>query len=353
MKFLFLYTELAEYFISCIHVLCENTNAEIHIVKWPSNIEAPFLFSFSEKIKIHERKNLHRKSLNELAQKISPDVIYCSGWIDKEYLNVCNLFRSKIPVIVGFDNRWKGSFKQQLGASLNKITIHKYFSHCWIPGNSQMEFAHRIGFDSQHILTGFYSCDYNLFHDLYLKCRLKKKKNFPHRFVFVGRYYEFKGIKDLWNTFIELQNENPNDWELWCLGTGDIEPIVHSKIKHFGFVQPNDMEKFIRECGVFILPSRFEPWGVAVHEFASAGFPLICSNEVGASEMFLKENENGFSFNAGNVLQLKNAMQKFISMRDEQLFEMGERSAELAKQITHDKWADTLMSIINSQTIVK
>jgi glycosyltransferase involved in cell wall biosynthesis len=212
-----------------------------------------------------------------------------------------------------------------------------------------MEFAKRLGFNKQNTLTGLYSCDYSFFHNLFLQCKEEKQKKFPHRFIYVGRYYDFKGVTDLWHAFIDLQKEFPNEWELWCLGTGDVPPIVHPKIKHFGFVQPKDMQKFIAECGVFVLPSRFEPWGVAVHEFASAGFPLLCSDEVGAAEMFLKNNENGFMFKAKNILQLKNVMKKIISLSDDKLFSMGEMSAELAKQITPDRWADTLFQIANNK----
>ncbi|MBI4930119.1 MAG: glycosyltransferase [Bacteroidetes bacterium] len=294
------------------------------------------------------RNNFDKKSIYEIAKEISPDAIYCSGWIDKDYLSLCGKFKNKIPVILGFDNKWKGSIKQKLASSFSGITVLKYFSHCWIPGKPQLEFAKRLGFDEKNILKGFYSCDYNKFHTLYLKFKEHKEKKFPHRFIFSGRYTESKGIQDLWKSFIEIQNETPYDWELWCLGTGSINPIVHPKIKHFGFVQSNNIEKFIAEAGVFVLPSTFEPWGVAVHEFASAGFPLICSSEVGAADIFLRDGENGFLFKPGNVSDFKKVMKKIFSLSDEQLFIMGEKSVELAKQITPEKWADTLMSIIKN-----
>lgn len=346
MKLLFLYTEVSDYFLSCINVLSQTSEADIHIVNWAVNKEAPFQFSISPKLKTYNRSDLDSKSLTELAKEIAPDLIYSSGWMDRDYLSVCQQFNGHIPVVVGFDNKWRGSIKQRLGIIFSNLTIHKYFSYCWIPGNPQYEFARRLGFKKENIFIGFYTCNFDLFHNLYLKYKESKKKKFPHRLLFVGRYVEAKGINDLWKVFIELQKENPNDWELWCLGTGTIAPIIHPKIKHFGFVQPKDIEKFTAEAGVFILPSTFEPWGVAVHEFASAGFPLLCSNEVGAADMFLKERENGFIFKAGDISGLKDAIKKIFSLTDEQLFSMGERSADLAKQITPYKWTDTLMSIM-------
>jgi len=349
MKVLFLYTELAEYFLSCVNAFVEKSHAEVHIVCYPVNKEAPFSFMFSESLKIHERNKLTEKSLMELAENISPDVIYCSGWVDKGYLSVCKKYRNKIPVIVGFDGKWIGSIKQRLGSLFKEFTINKYFSHCWIPGNPQLEFARRLGFDEKNILTGFYSCNYDLFKSIYSNTIESKRNKFPHRFIFVGRYYEFKGVKDLWQAFFELTEEVANDWELWCFGSGDIPLLKHPKIKHFGFVQPKDMEKYIADAGVFILPSHFEPWGVVVHEFATAGFPLICSDAVGAASAFLKENENGFSFQSKNINELKAAMKKAISLPDNKLFQMGQKSAELAVQITPEKWADTLLSVTNKR----
>lgn len=350
MRILFLYTELAGYFLSCITELKNKVDCEVHIVRWPVNNEAPFDFSFSNKIQVYDRNKYSSfDALLKLSSKIAPDVIYCSGWVDKGYLSVCKRFRKKIPVIVGIDNKWTGSFKQRLGSLLSRVTIHKYFSHCWIPGAPQMEFAKQFGFHTNQILTGFYSCDYNFFHGLYEKNRIKKSQSFPHRFIFSGRYYEFKGIKHLWQAFTELENEISSGWELWCLGNGDVEPVQHPRIKHFGFVQPWDMEKFIAETGVFILPSTFEPWSVAVHEFAAAGFPIICSSEAGAASVFLEEGKNGFLFDAGNIAQLKEQMKKIISLSDAKLFEMGEHSSALASRITPAMWVDTLLSVISER----
>ena len=347
MKLVVLYEELSGYFISCIGRFSEKYSVEVHVFRKEVNSEAPFEFKTVKNIFFYNRTGFSDNELQSLILKIDPGVMFCGGWIYKPYLNICKKYRNKIPVIIAFDNTWKNSLKQNIASLISSFTIHKYFNVSWVAGQRQYEYAKRLGFRNDRIFLHVYSADYDHFNNWYIGCKEQKRKNFPHRFIFIGRYYEFKGIKDLWSAFIEAETENPNNWELWCLGTGNIEPIVHPKIKHFGFIQPDEMKKFIQECGVFILPSTFEPWGVAVHEFSSAGFTLICSDEVGAVEMFLKNEENGFVFKSGNTADLKRVLNKVMSTTDEKLFKMGERSAELAGQITPDKWADTLWSIIN------
>ena len=178
------------------------------------------------------------------------------------------------------------------------------------------------------------------------KNKEEKKKAFPKRFIYVGRYYEFKGIKNLWKAFLEVQNEMPNEWELWCLGVGDVEPIVHPKIKHFGFVQPAELKTYIKNTGVFVLPSFFEPWGVVVHEYASAGFPIICTDKVGARTAFVENNYNGYIYESGDINALKAALIKMINSDNEKLFEMGNKSVEKAKQITPEIWVKQLVALL-------
>lgn len=350
-KIVFLYTELATYFLACVDKLSLLHNVDVHIVRWPVNAEAPFRFTFSnDRFRIYDRQNYTETSLSELIRGIDPDLIYCSGWTDKAYLSVCKEYKKKgIPTIVGLDNQWKGSIKQQLASVISPFKILNRFSHCWVPGILQQKFASKLGFKDSTILTGFYSCDLEVFLMEYEANRENKKKDFPKRFIYAGRYYEFKGIKDLWTAFIELQKEEPNEWELWCLGTGDIEPVQHEKIKHFGFVQPNDLPKILKETGVFILPSHFEPWGVVVHEFAASGFPLIVSDAVGARFTFVENQINGYIYKAGDVNSLKNVLKRMMSKSEADLWQMGERSVTKANLISPEIWSDTLMKILNDK----
>lgn len=345
-KIVFLYTELAGYFLSCVSELSKRNDVEVHIVRWPVNKEAPFHFNFSEVVKVYNRKDYNDDSLNQLINDIHPAAIYCSGWIDKGYLKVCKLFRNKIPVIVGFDNQWQGNLKQHLASLVSFKKIHPFFNHCWVPGKPQYEYALRLGFKPNQILTGFYVADYDLFHSFYQKYIAAKTDAFPKRFIYIGRYYDFKGIEEMWRAFISLDKRLNLDWELWCLGVGDIAPVEHPKIKHFGFVQPEKLESFVSQTGVFVLPSRFEPWGVVVHEFAAAGFPLLCSKAVGANSAFLEDGINGYVFESNNAASIEKMMEKIISKSSQELILMAKKSAEKAASITPQKWVESLMSVL-------
>jgi glycosyltransferase involved in cell wall biosynthesis len=344
MRLLVLYEELAPYFLVCINRFAEKNSAVVHIVRKAVNKEAPFEFN-QNNLKLYNREEYSIEELLNLVRSIEPDAIFCGGWSYKPYLKILAK-KKKIPTIVGFDNKWTGSIKQNIARLIFPFKITNLFDYAFVPDNEQFVFAKNIGFRTNQIVKGAYSCDFNLFYNQYLNNLEAKKQQFPKRFIFVGRYYEFKGIRDLWTAFVELQNETPNEWELWCLGIGDIEPIKHDKIKHFGFVQPKDLPSFIKDTGVFVLPSHFEPWGVVVHEYAAAGFPIICSDEVGARLAFVENDVNGYIYKSGSVEELKIQLKRIMSLDNAALIEMGNKSVEKAKLNTPEIWADKLMKMI-------
>jgi glycosyltransferase involved in cell wall biosynthesis len=347
MTFLFLYTEIAEYVLACCNELTKH--GDVHIVRWPVNKEAPFQFQTNEKIKLYPKTDYNQEQLTQLVKSINPDVIVCSGWIDNDYLKITKAYFKKIPTVMTCDTHWNGSFKQRLATVISRFTLLNIFSHAWVPGQIQKQYVLNLGFKESNIQTGFYSCDLDYFESVYQSQKAQKQEFFPKRFLYVGRYYEFKGIKELWQAFIELQNEQPYDWELWCLGVGDIQPINHPKIKHFGFVQPKDLANYTSQTGVFILPSRFEPWGVVVHEFAASGFPLLLSNKVGAKEQFLQEGKNGFVFKSESVNDIKQALKKIMNTKESDLIAMSDYSNTLSKSISPKLWVESLLRMAKSK----
>lgn len=345
MKVLFLYTELADYFLKCCEQLAQK--GEVHIIRWPVNKEAPFQFSHSSGIHIYDKNKFSFSQLEQLIREINPSIIICSGWIDKDYLKLTKPYFKRIPTVLTCDTHWRGSLKQYLAVVLSRFFLLNTFSQGWVPGTIQETYLRKLGFPKTAIRQGFYCCDLPKFNGVYEQTQVEKRKNFPKRFLYVGRYYDFKGLPDLWQAFIRLQNELPNEWELWCLGTGSLEPVVHPKIKHFGFVQPKDLDPIVAQCGVFVLPSRFEPWGVVVQEYASAGFPLLISREAGAAEAFVVEEKNGYGFEAGNVEALVVALKKIVKLDEKNLTLMAEESHRLAQKINPSQWVNTVLHFLN------
>ena len=345
MTILFLYTELASYFLAGVKELTKKGHT-VHIVRWPVNKEAPFQFDFPEGITVYERHDYDNRQLIDLAGAISPDIIIASGWVDKGYLEVCRRFKGKIPTVMSMDNQWHGTLRQQVMRLAAPWKLHRCYSHAWVPGAPKKEYARKLGFQEQNIQEGFYSADVKLFSPA--AADRMQATPYPRRFVYVGRYIHQKALDILFPAFMELQEEDPNEWELWCAGTGELfdQRPVHPKIKHFGFLQPDELRQTLKETGVFVLPSRFEPWGVVVHEMAAAGFPMVCSTAIGSATRFLEQGKNGFLFENENRESLKIALKRIMSLSDEELRQMAGHSHQLGVGYDPEMWAKQVSRLL-------
>jgi glycosyltransferase involved in cell wall biosynthesis len=352
-KALFLYFEMAGYFVACLQNLVKQYDVEAHVVRYPVNPVAPFKFDSGDGITYYERKDFDKEQLRALIKSINPDFIYCNGWMDKEYVKVTKQYKGKIPTVLTFDNPWLGTLKQRVASITAPFILPKIFSHCWVPGSPQITYAKKLGFKDSQLFTGMYSADYGLFDGFYKNSIAEKEKKFPHTFLFVGRYTKLKGVKEMWQAFIEFQNETPCDWELLCIGKGefDNEFPQHPKIKNVGFVQPTELEKYIKQTGVFLLPAYYEHWGVVVHEFAIAGYPLFCSTKTSAATTFLKDGINGFVHEPCSADAIKETFKKFTQLSDEKLIDMAHQSHQLSKIISPDTWSKTVWDFVKMEIV--
>lgn len=351
MKVLVLYSEIAGYFVACLKAFVEEYSAEVHVVRWPINPEAPFRFDNLPGITYHERKDYDDAGLLSLADKIGPDVVYIAGWIDKPYLKVGKKYRKMgVPVIAAFDTQWKGDWRQKFATAISPFYFMKCFTHAWVPGIWQFEYARRLGFPREKIETGMYSADSARFEAVYEEAMAKKSESFPKRFIYVGRYLALKGVLELYHAFRELCEEEKHDWTLDLIGAGPLREKLEEteQIRLRDFVQPDELPRLALDAGVFVLPSRRDAWAVVLHEFAATGMPLLSTDAAGATTALVKEGYNGWQFRAKDKDSLKAAFKKVIRKSPAELLEMGRRSHELSKQISPSTWAATLYKIATS-----
>lgn len=347
-KILYLYSEIVGYNISSFKELVESYGSEVHVVHWNHKKLKPFKTPKIKNIIFHNRTNFSTKELMIFAKNINPQLIMMSGWMDLSYLYVGNYFvRNKIPVVCGLDDKWENKFKQKLGALFFPLIKKHLYTHAWVAGPLQLDFAKRIGFKNQEIIFDSLSCDFSQFKrgKSFLKI---KQNNYPKVFLYVGNFSHVKGTDILIESFKRYKDLHQGEWELFCVGNGP----YHDKLKNIegikvhGYMTQDELINLTSEVGAFVLPSRNEQWGVVVHEFTSAGLPLILSKSVGSSPVFFIENYNGISFKNKSIAELTNAMLEMSSKTDLELIEMSNNSVKLSGRITPKTQVANLMSTL-------
>jgi glycosyltransferase involved in cell wall biosynthesis len=348
MKILYLYSEIMPYNIPVLEEFVNEFKADVHVVHWDQKKLTPYKLPANLHVTFYRRSELNRPQLSELAININPDVIFVSGWMDKGYLPIVRHFRKKrIPVVAGFDDQWNGSLRQHIAAIIFPLILYKYFSHAWVAGPLQYEYARRIGFKKRSIMFNLYSADTKLFNNVYDKSRKYKKKFYPHRFLYVGRLEYIKGIKLLIDSWAKIKSKRKN-WDLVIIGDGLLKALLK---KEDGIILKNfmDQESFLEDIlnsGCLILPSISEPWALVLHEFSAAGLPIICSDACGAAPIFVTNGFNGYVFKKNCLEDLEEKILRIINTTDEELFKMAEKSHLNGQKITPEISAASFMSIL-------
>jgi poly(glycerol-phosphate) alpha-glucosyltransferase len=135
-------------------------------------------------------------------------------------------------------------------------------------------------------------------------------------FLFCGQMIARKGLDILLNAFRELESNARlllvgREAELSVL-LAPLPVAVRDRITYAGFQPPEELPRFFAKADVFVLPSRYDGWGVVVNQALGAGLPILCSDQVGAGRDLVREGVNGLRFRAGDVLALKEVMARCL-----------------------------------------
>jgi glycosyltransferase involved in cell wall biosynthesis len=350
MRILYLYAELMGYQIPVFDVYVRHYGCEVHVVHWDQRKLTPYKPPTVSGVVYYPRSAYSRRQLVELAATIDPNLVYVSGWMDRGYLSVCRFLRRRgIPVASGFDDQWMGTLRQRAAAFTPGAVRRMHFSHAWVFGPYQFEFAARLGFRKQETLFNCCSADVRLFNDAHLKAQPGKRLKYPHRLLCVARFDRVKGIDLLVSAWRNIRRDR-KDWELSFVGNGPLgdslakEPDVCVK----PFAHPDQLVDEVAASGCLVLPSRIEPWGLVLHEFAAAGLPIVCSDACGAAPLFVVPGDNGYVFQSEDVGSLERSLLKVINSSDEILRRMSARSHEYGQRITPELTAASFMSILEN-----
>lgn len=297
-----------------------------------------------------KRSSLNRRNLLCMLQADMPSIIYISGWVDKDYLHCVRKYRAinkHVAVVCGIDDQWKGSIRQYLGVAFFTIFYRRIFNFMWVSGKPQYHYAERFGYNHCNIISNLLSAESVVFDE----------KNEPSkRFVFVGRFVQVKGLDLLLKAYKALPREIKKKWSLVLIGDGPDRDLIQETCRdeeniHIKpFMSQEVLLRELRKGGVGCMPSRSEAWGVAIHEMALLGYPLIVSSACGAATEFLISGYNGYLFKSEDVESLRDSMQRMTCVSDETLKLYSTRSSILGKRINNELSAYSLLS---TQYLVK
>lgn len=218
----------------------------------------------------------------ELAGR-TPDIVFSSGWA----FPLCNRLASAAKaegckVVCMADNRLRWTARQLLGAVRFRLGLRRRFDGFFVPGSQGRSLMRLFGVPDRHVREGLYGADKALFRMAAPPSRR------PRTILFVGQMIRRKGVDLLLDGFRDSGLAS-RGWRLVCIGDGPLAAEAASVpgCAHLPFCDSEEVARHLAEARVFILPSRNDNWGVALHEAALSGCLLAASSGVGAAAELL------------------------------------------------------------------
>jgi len=286
------------------------------------------------------------------------------------------LFYAKIfrtPFVLWFEQtllsepkkKFLGRFVRGLA---KKIFIN--FSDAYIvPGSLAKEYLVRNGARDDRIFISPYAIDLEYFTNQVKESALKKeevkrclKLNSENKcIVFAGQLIWRKGVFTLLDAYNLLSVEEKKKTYLLLLGSGMLEEQIKQYCRENnlenvlmpGYKQQDELIKYFDISDIFVLPSRYDTWGMVVNEAMACGLPVIVTKGVGASGDIVVNGVNGYIVNVDNPQELYLAIKKMLD--DEELTaKMSKKSIEIISSWTLDRavrgFDDAIMRIIHEKS---
>jgi len=128
----------------------------------------------------------------------------------------------------------------------------------------------------------------------------RTKGGSPQTILCIASHNKKKALDVLLRAFSEVKERHPG-LRLLLAGDGPLRPEleelartlhVDSEVKFLGQQGREEIGKLLRECDLFVLPSRSEPFGIVIIEALACGKPVVASSVGGIVEI-IRNGENG------------------------------------------------------------
>lgn len=146
--------------------------------------------------------------------------------------------------------------------------------------------------------------------------KIERKPKGNNKFLFVGKdFYRKNG--DLVVEAFNILSESNKQYELYIIGPESLDEkyLRNPNIKFLGKLNRDELLEYYYSCDVFVMPSRFEAYGIAFVEALLFGLPVIGRN---AYEMpyLVDDGKTGYLLRKQDPIELARLMEEAINNQE-------------------------------------
>lgn len=277
-----------------------------------------------------------------------PDIVFSSGWA----FPLCKRLAAEAkqrgrPVVCMADNRRRHTVRQLLGAVRFRLGLRRRFDGFFVPGRGGRRLMRFFGVPDAHVREGLYGADAALFNAVTPASGRSKT------ILFVGQMIDRKGVDVLLEGFRASGLESQG-WRLRCIGDGPLAARAAATLgcEHLPFCDAESVARHLADARLFILPSRNDNWGVALHEAALSRCLLAASSTVGATAELMPE-DSPLKFASGSAVAIRDALRHASVLTDEAIDTLADAAHARAGDFGPARFAREVAGFVQELTGVR
>lgn len=179
----------------------------------------------------------------------------------------------------------------------------------------------------------------------------------PKRIIAVGRLHVQKGFDLLIQSWQLIAARHP-DWQLVVYGHGGDLQKLQQQLEKAGLTSSmtfagatDNIYKEYQDSAFYVMSSRYEGWGLVLVEAMSCGLPCVSFDCPYGPSDIIRDGEDGFLVENGNIQQLAEKMELLINNKELREW-LGVRARLNAARFTSDnimpQWTKLFETIVQN-----
>ena len=328
--------------------------------------------------------------LAEALEQADPDVVFAPGWILPDSVLVLHWAARHGKPVVLFSESSRHDEPRKAWRERIKSALVSHASAALVGGRSHAAYLESLGMPPDRIFLGYDAVDNGFFASESARWRGTQPPSPPY-FLASARFVPKKNLPRLleaYAAYVRSSGRRSKDrapgtgetWPLVLLGDGDGKPalLAHAETLGLepverapwepgtspqvggtaksegetegpvlflpGFRQIEELPRFYAGAGAFVHASTTEQWGLVVNEAMASGLPVLVSERCGCVPELVREGDNGWTFDPGDVEGLAGLMARVAALPPRARSAMGEASRRLVADWGPERFAAGLMA---------
>lgn len=169
---------------------------------------------------------------------------------------------------------------------------------------------------------------------LFFKNSIKRSSENKLVVLSVGRLHQSKNYETAINAISSIKHLN---FEYWIAGIGELEEELKTKVKDLGLQDSvkfvgyvSNVPQLLKKADVFLIPSKWEGFGLAAVEAMNASLPCIVSNVPGLGDLIEIDGKDAFLVAPYDEKEIAIKLVQLMEYKELRL-QMGEKAFERSK----------------------